>query len=180
MNDSQKRDLSIPMSKANVYGILIATPIAILQLAVFYYTYKSMVYEINLNLLPIFILIGLGIILHEVIHGLAWAIFARRSIHTIKFGFQWKTLTPYAHCDTPIQARAYRWGAFLPGLILGIIPYLLSITLASHPLFLFSLFHTAAASGDWLVVWSLRNVPSANLVEDHPTHAGCYILEPTP
>ena len=35
-----------------------------------------------------------------------------------------------------------------------------------------------AAGGDWLVLWLLRGVSPGAFVEDHPTRAGCYVLEP--
>jgi len=37
-----------------------------------------------------------------------------------------------------------------------------------------SVFQTAAARGDWLILWILRNVKMGTLVEDHPTGAGYY------
>ena len=64
------------------------------------------------------------------------------------------------------------------GLLLGILPYLFSLLLADGNLFWFGLFHTSAAGGDWLILWLLRNIRAGSLVEDHPTHAGCYVLEP--
>jgi len=36
---------------------------------------------------------------------------------------------------------------------------------------------TIAAGGDFIVLWILRKTDSNNLVEDHPTRAGCFIYE---
>lgn len=44
-------------------------------------------------------------------------------------------------------------------------------------LFWFSPIHTAAAGGDWLILWRKRNVKANSKVEDHPTNAGCYVIE---
>jgi hypothetical protein len=41
----------------------------------------------------------------------------------------------------------------------------------------FGLLYTTAAGGDFLVLWILRNIKPNTLVEDHPTNAGCYIIE---
>jgi hypothetical protein len=65
----------------------------------------------------------------------------------------------------------------MPGLVLGIIPFIIAMVTGSGDLLWFSLLHTTAASGDWLVLWLIRAVQSGSLVEDHPTDAGCYVLE---
>jgi hypothetical protein len=93
------------------------------------------------------------------------------------FGFQWKTFTPYAHLKEPVDVTAYRIGAFMPGFILGMLAYILSLMLGDGNLFWFSLVHTSAAGGDWLILWLIRNLKRGTLVEDHPTRAGCYAIE---
>ena len=65
----------------------------------------------------------------------------------------------------------------MPGFVLGILPYLLSLVLNNGFLLLFGILHTIAASGDWLILWSLRHEKGGTLVEDHPSRAGCYIIE---
>jgi hypothetical protein len=123
------------------------------------------------------VVIVLGIFVHELIHGVTWVILGGKDFSTVKFGFQWKTLTPYAHLKEPMEVNLYRLSVFMPGLLLGILPYLLSLLLADCNLFWFSLIHTSAACGDFLILWLIRNVKAGSLVEDHPTNAGCYVLE---
>jgi hypothetical protein len=118
------------------------------------------------------------VIAHELIHGISWVLFGRKPFSAVKFGFQWKSFTPYAHLKEPVEVNAYRIGGFMPGLILGILPYFLSLVLGNGNLFWFGLVHTAAAGGDWLILWLIRKVKAGMLVEDHPTNAGCYVLEP--
>ena len=101
----------------------------------------------------------------------------RKPLSSIKFGFQWKTLTPYAHIKEPVEVNVYRIGAFMPGFILGILIYFISLIFGDGNLFWFSVIHTTAAGGDWLILWLIRNVKACALVEDHPTNAGCYVLE---
>ena len=76
-----------------------------------------------------------------------------------------------------MEVNAYRIATFMPGFLLGIIPFILSLLFADGNLFWFGLFHTSAAGGDWLILWLIRNVKAGSLVEDHPTNAGCYVLE---
>ena len=96
----------------------------------------------------------------------------------MRLGFQWKVLTPYAHCTVPMPARPYRIGAAVPGIALGIVPIAAATALGNGPLLAFGLFFLLAAGGDALILWLLRDVPGDRLVEDHPTRAGCYVLTP--
>ncbi len=123
---------------------------------------------------PIFIV---GIVAHELIHGLSWMFAGRLSFKQMKFGFQVKTLTPYAHCTVPIPKSAYVFGTLMPALILGLFPFLLSLINGSGWLFILSILFTFASAGDFLIVYLIRNVPWSALVEDHPKNAGCFVYQ---
>lgn len=172
-----RRDLSVSMARANVIVLFASLPVAIAQFMIF-----VMLHGMQKALptwSPTLLIVALlsGIVVHELIHGLGWALFGRKPFSSIRFGFQWKTLTPYAHLKEPVEVNTYRLGAFLPGLILGILVYCLSLVLGDGNLLLFGLLHTSAAGGDWLILWLLRKVKSGTLVEDHPTQAGCFVIE---
>jgi hypothetical protein len=174
---TNKRDLSISMARANIIVLFTSIPVALMQFLIFVILHGMD----NLGTTwssALLIAIVLGILVHELIHGISWVIFGRKPFSAIKFGFQWKTITPYAHLKEPVEVSAYRIGGFMPGFILGILPYLLSLVLGDGNLFWFGLVHTAAAGGDWLILWLIRNVKRGMFVEDHPTNAGCYVLEP--
>jgi len=173
-----KRDLSISMARANIVVMFVSIPVAILQFAIFVMVHGLRKMETTLSIGLFLGVLFLGVLAHELIHGLAWVIFGRKPFSTIKFGFQWKTLTPYAHLKEPVEINAYRIGGFMPGFFLGILPYIMSIVLGDGNLFWFGLIHTAAAGGDWLILWLIRNIKAGSQVEDHPTNAGCYVIEP--
>jgi hypothetical protein len=173
---TNKRDLSISMARANVIVLFTSIPVALLQFLSFVMLHGMD----NLGTMwgsTLLIAVLLGVLVHELIHGISWVIFGHKPFSAIKFGFQWKTITPYAHLKEPVEVNAYRIGGFMPGFILGILPYILSLVLGDANLFWFSLVHTAAAGGDWLILWLIRNVKAGTLVEDHPTNAGCYVIE---
>ncbi len=172
-----KRDLSISMARANVIVLFISIPVVILQFVVFIGLHGIDNLKPSWNTLLLIAAILLGVVIHELIHGLGWVIFGRKPFSAIKFGFQWKTFTPYAHLKEPVEVNVYRLGAFLPWFILGILTYFLSLILGSGDLFWFSLIHRSAAGGDWLILWLIRSVKTGMQVEDHPTNAGCYVLE---
>ena len=174
---TNKRDLSFSLLRANLMTLIIGIPIAFAQMSLFVILRGAI--EVNVSMwggLLFFAVLFVSIIAHELIHGLAWQIFAKASAATIFYGFQWQTLTPYAHLSGPVEVNTYRIGGLMPGLVLGILPYLLSLAFANTPLLIFSVIHTFAAGGDWLILWSLRKLPRGTLVEDHPSRAGCYVV----
>ena len=172
-----KRDLSISMARANVVVVFTSIPVVIVQFAIFIIVQGSEKLETTWNSVILLVVVLLGVVMHELIHGIAWVIFGRKHFSAIKFGFQWKTFTPYAHLKEPVEVNAYRIGAFMPGFVLGILIYILSVLLGDGNLFWFSLVHTAASGGDWLILWLIRSVKSGMQVEDHPTNAGCHVIE---
>jgi hypothetical protein len=123
---------------------------------------------------PIF---TVGIVLHELIHGLAWMFAGKLSFKEMKFGFQVKTLTPYAHCTVPVPKSAYVIGTMMPVIVLGFGPFLVSIANGNGWILLFGVLFTFAAVGDFLIVWLIRTVPWNAMVEDHPENAGCFVYE---
>lgn len=172
-----KRDLSISMARANLVVLFITIPVVILQFALFILLHGMENLKPTWNSASLIVVVLLGVVLHELVHGISWVLFGHKPLSAVKFGFHWKTFTPYAHLKEPVEVHAYRLGAFMPGFILGILTYILSLVLGDGNLFWFGMVHTSAAGGDWLILWLIRNVKAGMQVEDHPTNAGCYVLE---
>ena len=176
MNEN-KRDISISMSEAASKSLLIAIPAAMLQAIPFFVLHGFPATPANANMTLYGFALLLGILVHELIHMFAWAFFAKKPLSAFKLGFQWKSLTPYAHCKEPMDIRPYRIGSYAPGLLLGVLPWVISLFTGDLLLFIFGLLYTTAAGGDLLILWIIRNVKPNTLVEDHPTNAGCYVYE---
>jgi hypothetical protein len=175
------QDVSIPVEQA--YGrmlVLVVPPLAVLAAAyVAAWGWGALLRGFGqfirwTSLIPALII---GVPLHEVIHGLAWAAFGRKPLKAVKFGFQVKTLTPYAHLPITIRAGAYRWGAAMPALVLGLLPFLIGLATGLGWFALFGLFYLLAAGGDLVVLWVMRSLPAGALVLDHPSRAGCLVYE---
>lgn len=131
--------------------------------------------------LPLFaVVFGLGVLIHEGLHALGWKVFGQVPWSAIKFGFMWKALMPYAHCQVPLRAAAYRWGGALPGLLTGLLPAALGLAFGSGVLLVFGLVFLTAAAGDALVLWALRGVPADARVIDHPSRPGCLVMKRQP
>lgn len=123
------------------------------------------------------LLIVAGIIAHELIHGLTWMVAGNTSRNAIKFGVNWRALAPYAHCEVPLEINAYRWGAVMPGIVLGLLPYLIGLMSGSGWFTLFGYLFLITASGDFLILWLIRKIESGEFVQDHPDEAGCKIVK---
>lgn len=172
-----KRDMSVSMERANIVVLFIGLPVVVLQFFLFGYFHPSADQSLTWNYLIFGIIILAGVGIHELIHGITWSLAGRKPWSAIKFGFQTRTLTPYCHLNEPVEVNAYRMGAIMPGLLVGVLPFIYSLISGDTNWFWFSLIHTSAAGGDWLVLWIIRNVRSGALVEDHPSQAGCYVIE---
>jgi hypothetical protein len=180
--DKDQKDLSISMGKASLYSLAFVIPATIVQVSLYQALWGRESIGLAIRLVSRhlwwYILVFLiGIILHELIHGLTWVHAGRKSFKTISFGINLKALSPYAHCNEALTVRAYRLGALMPGVLLGMIPYLLGLFTGQGGVMLYGLLFTAAAGGDALVLWSLRKAKPEMLVLDHPSRAGCVIAE---
>lgn len=118
----------------------------------------------------------LSFFVHEGLHGLGYRLGGGRP-EDLKYGFQWSTLMPYAHCASPLSARAYRLAVALPGVVLGVLPALVGLSFGWGAVTLFGVLCLGPAGGDACLLWALRRVPGDARVVDHPTEIGCRILD---
>lgn len=170
----------MPHTKASLYSLAFTIPLAIIQLGLYYLIWGRGSMDLAVQAVArhfrwyvLFFLIG--IIIHEAIHGVTWMVAGRKSLKTIRFGINIRAMTPYAHCNKPLTIRVYRLGTLMPGILLGIIPYLLGLLSDYGGIMLFGLLFTVAAGGDALVLWVIRKEKPEKLVLDHPTRVGCLI-----
>lgn len=178
----QKTDLSVSMGKANLLSLpFVFFSFIIFSLPYFFIWGRNSV-EIGIRatyfnlkiFIPVFIL---GAFLHEILHGLSFLIFGKLNYKQIKIGFQWKTITPFAHCKVPVKASVYRIALIMPTLILGIIPSIFAIITGNSWLIIYGIIFTVVGGGDFLTVWLIRKARKNQLVQDHPTNCGCYVYE---
>jgi hypothetical protein len=117
-----------------------------------------------------------GIIIHELLHGLTWALFAKGGIKSIKFGFSKNNYAPYCHCTVPIRLKYYIFGGLLPAVVLGFLPIILSWFTGNLAIFLFGVVFCIAAGSDILICCKLRNLNMDAFVQDFPDKPGCYLI----
>lgn len=184
--DSMQKELTIDTNRANVLALVLSVPIIILLITPFVllnigsFQLDALKSEFKFWASPLGVIIVLvvmsgGIILHELIHGLTFAVFAKTGFKSIKFGIL-KPFTPYCHCKERLQAWQYRTSTVMPAIVLGIIPSAIAMWTGSIGLMLFGIFFTMAAGGDFIIIYLLKNQPADSMVQDHPEKIGCYVF----
>ena len=116
-----------------------------------------------------------SIVIHEALHGLGYY-WAGADRSDIEFGFNWSGLVPYAHCAVPLRANPYRVAIALPGLVLGVLPLVLGLSLGRWWLTAYAFLMLLAAAGDTLLLWIMRGVSGDAWMQDHPSKMGCLVL----
>lgn len=176
------REYTLSFGAANAYAIVLVIPI--IAILIFPYiwihgweTFAIDIFHFFINIPLLIVSIIVGTLAHEYIHAISWWLLDDIPWDKIHFGFKWKTLTPYVHCPEHIEVSNYRWSVAMPGIVLGIIPYLLALFLQNGWLLGFGLFFAIAAVGDLLILWLLRGVEKGKKVQDHSEKIGCKIVD---
>ncbi|QIH35635.1 DUF3267 domain-containing protein [Sphingobacterium sp. DR205] len=123
------------------------------------------------------LVVVIGVVVHELIHGITWSCYIKNGFRSIKFGVLMKMLTPYCHCKEPLRVKQYIIGALMPSIILGIIPIIYAWFSGNTNILLFAIFFTASAAGDFMIVQLIWREDMRSLVLDHPSEAGCFIYK---
>ncbi|HEX3010038.1 MAG TPA: DUF3267 domain-containing protein [Bacteroidales bacterium] len=184
----KEEELTIDLVKANIYGLLILIPIAVIYGLPYFLIWgdeigvhnagswePSLIAGSRTGSILIFISLVLGIILHELIHGITWYFFTEDGFKSIKFGILKQMATPYCHCKEPLQVHAYLLGAVMPAIILGLIPAIIAMIIGNLGLLILAAFFTMAAIGDLMIINLLRKEKGVSFVLDHPSEAGCFV-----
>ncbi|MFP4557331.1 MAG: DUF3267 domain-containing protein [Bacteroidales bacterium] len=162
--------------KVTIYSIFLIVPVAILFVLPFIFIWDiSFIQSIGRWELNIFLLILLaGMPLHELLHGVTWALFVKRGLKSINYGIEWKYLMPYCHCVESLKLKHYALGAAMPLIVMGIMPTVLGIVTGIGWFLLFGAFFTMAAAGDIISLFMMRKLNRNAIVFDHPHKMGFY------
>lgn len=177
------KELTIGIVKANVYAILMVLPLCLFTVIPFILVNRGKLYfagnPLITSVLFVITLVVL-VVVHELIHGLTWSIFAQDHFKSIEFGFMKEYATPYCTCTVPLKKGAYIAGALMPLIILGIMPAVIAIFTGSFFLLAIGFVMILTAGGDIMIVLKLLGYKSGAadvLIYDHPTQAGSVIFE---
>lgn len=179
-------NLTISITWANIFGAILFIPVAAISGILFgvFNTSEQIKEKLNnyhpYSFLILLIIFFALIILHELVHGITWAIFAENHFKDIEFGFIVKSLTPYCTCTTALPKGVYVLGALTPLIFVGIVPTAVAIATGSIAWLFIGVIMIVSAAGDILIVHKILTYKSTAkeiLYFDHPTTAGGIIFE---
>lgn len=167
-------EYTMEMGRVNLITVIMIIPITVIILLPFILIWSYETFKIGIDIfMDYFLLFFLGgIIIHELLHGLTWGYFASNGFKSIKYGIEWKYLTPYCHCTEPLKVKHYKIGVAMPLIVMGIIPSIIGLILGYGEILSFGIFFTWAAGGDIIALFMLRKLESDVYVSDHPKKMG--------
>ena len=172
--NKKTEEFTMGVVKANLIGLLLVIPILAVILSPFLliWDYETLTAGMkDLDVYLVYIFVG-GIIIHELLHGLTWGYFAPNGLKSIKFGVEWKFLTPYCHCKEPLKVKHYKIGAAMPLIIMGIIPSIIGLIIGHGGVLVLGILFTGVAAGDMIALYMIRNLDNDIYVSDHPDKMG--------
>ncbi len=177
----RERDMTIGIVYANVMAIVIGLPI-ILPFIILFIKFSPATLDdlTNTNFVWFWILFIAGTVVHELIHGTVWAIFAKGHFKSIQFGYIAEYVTPYCCCMETLSKSPYIIGALAPTVLLGILPCLIAIANGSWMLLILGCLMIIGGGGDMTIVLKLLRYHSECrevLYIDHPYKCGTMIFE---
>lgn len=174
------RDLSISLERANVVAAVLLPLLVVVCIGSFWLLWgwgslaegASDVF-LTWLFLPAFLA---AIVIHEALHAVGFLIAGspRSALH---FGIDRSTLSPFAGCRVPVTVAAYRLAVVLPGLLLGVLPWVCGLATGTGWAVVWGTLMIVTAAGDGIILWIIRGLPRGTRVLDHPSRAGCQIVE---
>jgi hypothetical protein len=179
-NPPEEIEVVIPVRKANTYSfalfllttIVLGIPFGFL---IGFSSYLSAWKSFLTHYPQLVLALVSGVVAHEFLHAVTWSLFAKNGWKSITFGIHWKELAPFVHCDEFLPKIHYIAGVAMPGLILGVLPLLISCATREAWLFCFGSFFTAGAGGDFLSLQKLASFRRSDAILDHPKHLGFLV-----
>ncbi len=176
-----RSELTISIVKANIFAVILLIPLTFLGFSLLLWCNDAVQpFSTPRDLIILLVSFLILIVVHELIHGLSWAVFTEHHFKDIAFGFMKQYLTPYCACCVPLAKGQYCFGALMPLILLGILPMMIGILNGSMLLLLLGIIMSDSAAGDILIVWSVlryRSTAYEVIYMDHPTQAGGVIFE---
>lgn len=179
MDGYKKKELTISLKKANTEGLLFPLPFAIVFALLYFFVFKHS-FE-GYNTIAFILVFIIGTVVHEIIHGVTWAIFAKNHFKDIEFGFIAKEITPYCCCQSSLKKYQYIIGSIMPFFLLGIVVSTISLFMdKGFTVFIFGILMIFGTGGDLSIIWLLltnKTNQKSVLYIDHPVDCGVVMFE---
>ncbi len=176
-------DLTIGIVYANKMAFVLTLPVIIGFAVVFGFfndiDFIEFIQSLNFGnilYLLMFFAVFMGLIFaHELIHGITWAVFAKKHWKAISFGYIAEYMTSYCTCDEALKKNEYILGSLMPTIALGVIPTIIAIFTGSFGLFIIGALMIMSGGGDLTIILNLMKFQSKceeTLYIDHPYQVG--------
>ncbi len=171
---AEKKTISILW--ANLLAVVLFAVVAVAGWAIMYSLWGNLHFG-GIDSLIFLVGIVLGLVVHELVHGVTWLLLLKKGFSHLSFGLM--TGAVYCHIDVPMDKRKYVIGALMPLLLVGVVPWVAAILSGSLTWMLVGAVMISGAIGDIMIVWTLRSESASTLVYDHPSEVGCYVYHKT-
>lgn len=170
---------TLSIQRVNLVALILLFPIIIIYALPFYLIWNVTPFTAlkGLSFVYYIVFIAGGVVVHELLHGLTWALFAAKGMESIKFGIKWEYLAPYCHCTEKLKVWQYISGGLMPLFIMGILPAVIAMVSGNGLLMFLGIFFTWTSGGDIQAVWMLRKLGRNQHIYDHPDELGFIIEE---
>ena len=175
------KNIIINTQQAKPLCLLIMLPFMALAFWIYYHVNGFDLDCLSLGfVVALIVLISCLTILHELIHGITWGLFAKKHFHPIDFGIIWSSFSPYCTCSEPLKKWQYLLGTAMPTLVLGGGSAVAAVMTNQLLIFLLAEYMIASGGGDFLIVLKgmLHHTDKKKSVYcDHPYECGFVVFE---
>ena len=175
------KNIIINTQQAKPLCLLIMLPFMALAFWIYYHVNGFDLDYLSLGfVVALIVLISCLTILHELIHGITWGLFAKKHFHSIDFGFIWSSFSPYCTCSEPLEKWQYLLGTAMPTLVLGGGAAVVSVMTNQLLLFILAEFMIISGGGDFLIILKsmlYHTDKQESVYCDHPYECGFVVFE---
>lgn len=180
----EKHDLTMGVLSANIFALVFFAIFALIFCLLFYiqgydfelFSESTSIFECIIYLVVLLV----SVVIHELIHGITFATFAENHFKYVHFGFIKESLTPYCTCTEPLKKYQIILAMAMPGIVLGLIPSIISLFNGSFTLLFYGLIMLGSAGGDFTIIYLILKNPSKKkdvIYRDHPTEVGAVMFD---
>jgi hypothetical protein len=178
----EMKEHTLGLVYANIMAFIVAIPFMIPVILLFaFVSPKEGFFILGAERLVLFALFDIVlIVVHELVHGITWACFAKNHFKSISFGIIPEMLTPYCNCSEPLEKWQYILGSLMPLFVVGYIPSVIAVFTSQYWLLLVGLVMIIGAGGDIIISHRMVRYKSEKdevVYYDHPTKCGFITFE---
>lgn len=172
-------ELKLGALQANMLALVVAAPFLLAVIVPYALLHGNPLMQ-DYSTIMFIVSMLVGIVVHELIHGLTWSFFTKGGWKSVEFGVIWQYFTPYCTCSEPMKKVPMLLAAIMPTLVLGILPAVVGIIWGQALFLLFGVVMIAGGGGDMLIILNIlkyKTVAKEVLFMDHPYEIGTFVFE---